>query len=293
MSFSQIYDFVTAVGSGYVSRWLIDNALDRYANESDMSLLARIKFVVMYLVTALTVLLSSDKLKIKNVVILLVVCTVELMALARAGLLLSLSWGVVLALFVGGYVIRLRNPLTLYAKSILILILGVCFFLGTSLLRLSEGDDVYDVMSIKLQEYISGPVYLMSSAWRTDEMPILPNTYGANTFASVMKIFGTRLPAGVYKEVSTPWGDTVIRGSIFGIVQDFGLIFVYFFFLMYPIILKFLDQKKLSIELQFCQFVIIYIFIYPIISPLIYFNVLVGLIFSYLCIKYILYRTTP
>lgn len=260
--------------NGDIQEILLNNTIERYQNEGSMTLLKRISYIVFFV---LLDRLINFKYSYRFIVIGFLVF-VELAALSRAGIMMALTWAGLNYLRMNSRVLSGKSLITMFKSSLGIFSAGFLFFFATQALRVNskDYDHLWEILSNKIGSYILAPYFILSERFSALGFKIVD--FGTNTFYIIYKLFGSRLPSGVYPSRDTPFGSTVVYTSYYGFLEDYGIIGV----ALLPFVLFVLVSFSLRMRAGHWCLLFIYPLVYPIISPLIYFNVFVGLLLALL-----------
>ena len=261
------------------AEWTLSQAVARYDTNEDKSLWFKIS-TIMFLTYSF--LLGSYKIKNANKVyffIYILMIFVESSELARAGVLIGFT------AYITEYLIRKNNyfyKLSFYyylRYGVIILLLVFIIFVFSAYFRVAGKDDVIDILIMKLSQYTIAMYKALLIWMNTTET--YGDTYGYATFTSIYKIFGIKAQQGFYLLVDTEYGSTNIYTTIRGLLSDFGFAMSFLFFMSVSLFLKYFSFQYMNVFHYFFIRLIIFMIIFMIYSPFLFFTVLIAFIFSY------------
>lgn len=276
-----IVDVVSHVISGDYAVWAQSNAVERYSGYAHVSLMDKIG-TVFFVAYGFLLGAAPRKLMLWGLYLYVPMIFIESSGLARAGVLLSLS------AFLVEYIIR--NNLKFaqitvigYVPRLALVLIGLMVvFTFSAVMRIYDEDDVAGILSSKVASYTIA-IYEALFIWMAGERDFWGG-YGVNTFASIYKFFGYKASQGFYEPVLTSYGYTNVFTNIRGLISDFGLFGAALFYILIGYSVVSFSRARLgSLGYLFMRF-IMYIFMFPLLSPFIFTSVLAGFVLSYLLI---------
>ena len=270
---NHLISLTEAVMSNSVNEYLLEITIERYSNNSGMSLLSRLRVITTFIIVGE---IARSKLSRLSLSALVLIATVEITdGLSRSSVLILMAWFTLNRSIFKRDVLHRLNLLMI--SSLCFMVLGGLFYV-TQWARVYDQENVGDIMQKKIGEYIIAPAYVYYTDMKT--FSSLDFSYGMSTFGVIKKLLGQTIQSGVYDHIYTPYGRTVIRFWTYGFREDFGFLGLLFFLFLVFYSASLIDKYKMPILVLrafiFCSFIVFY----PIISPYTYFNITIGVVLS-------------
>ncbi|MFG6562388.1 hypothetical protein [Sulfitobacter sp. 1A15299] len=276
-----ISGILTALGNGNIQVFLRQNAVIRYEDFDSVSTLTIAQRLAVVSFFAYSYLLPfSKKHGIIKAVVLVLMWLVEMSSLARTGVFLSIVALSTSAMWQFNFKlnnISLLRMLFYFNGAAIVLSI---FFIGGVILRMSSPELILshpEILYLKVLQYTFA-MYAAFEIWLVDS-DTFTFTGGVYTFASLFKIFGLRFDQGLYDGVSTVFGFTNIYTVLRGLIADFSIFGAVIFYLLSSLCFARWSRRKTKASLVGFS-ILCPIFIYPFMSPHLFFNFSVGIAFG-------------
>jgi oligosaccharide repeat unit polymerase len=211
----------------------VEKSIDRYKYGEGSSFIDQISSIIFFIYSFyLSPFIISKANKYKRFLfffIYVLFSIYSISGLARAGFFISLCAAFSTFIINSRFDYDKIGYFKIHLKLLFIVILALIMFLIPAYGRISNEENVFDLLVFKLGEYSISMYYaLLEWVINFDYYNI---TYGKNTFTVIFKIFGYRPVQGFYSEVIyTDYGETVIFTFIRGLIQDFSLFSIFIIF---------------------------------------------------------------
>lgn len=286
-----IFNVFTHLIEGDFIEWSLETATSRYRGfEEDPGILYNLGTTCMFIYASLLGTVQKRKYYFLFIFGLLFIFLIESSTLGRAG-----TFAALIALF-SELIIRKNNLFQklsyykLFKYSFFPILIVSVVFLYSALNRIGPEDDVYEILIVKLGEYIIGPyeaffIWHNNFAFSDNSNPPL-----FTLFTSIYKLSGITVDQGAYDLIKTNYGYTNIFTVMRGLYTDLGFYFSFLVLFLYGLFLKYFTFKRMSYFQYFNVRVLLSITLMVVFSPFYFTTFLIANIISYLLLFYINYN---
>ena len=278
-----VINVFTHLIEGDLIEWSLEKATSRYRGfEEEPGILYNLGTTCMFIYASLLGTIEKRKYYFLFILGLFFIFFIESSTLGRAG-----TFAALIALFSEliirkNYFFQKLSYFKLFKYSFFpILILSVVF-LYSALNRLGPQDDVYEILIIKLGEYIIGP-YEAFFIWHNNfAYNYISNPPLFNLFTSIYKLGGITVEQGAYDLIKTNYGYTNIFTVMRGLYADLGFYLSFLVLFLYGLFLKYFTFKRMNYFQYFYVRVLLSITLMVVFSPFYFTTFLIANIISYL-----------
>jgi oligosaccharide repeat unit polymerase len=168
--------------------------------------------------------------------------------LARAGVFMGIVAMISVLILNARFHLGKKSNFSLIKYFLIISLAFFLIFFISAYGRVQNEQDIFQILTFKLGEY-SLAMYEALFFW-ADKYDFTTLTFGRNTFTVVYKLFGYSPPQGFYEDVAiTSYGETVIYTVFRGVIEDFSIFSVLFFFIV-SLSISFYSKKNIFTKLD-------------------------------------------
>ncbi len=267
--YDNVTEVVTSLISGTYSENALANAIARYKGEKeDPGFGYQLGTISLFIFSILFAWVSTTRFgAIILFLCFVILIVVETSTLGRTGTVLALISVIV------NLLIRFNNQISALSTkrfvsfAILFAAIIICLFLYSAVGRLSDLDDLYYILSIKLGEYLFG-VYSAYTIWfKNNDFSLFPSSFGFHTFMGLFKILGVKVPDEVYFMTNSHFGETNLYTIMRGLVLDFGYLAINPIFLFCGFFMGRVSVVKVAAPQLFAVQFFMYIILFFVYSP--------------------------
>lgn len=270
-----VVSIMTNISSGQLMSYSQDLVVERYENDSSMSLIERLTTILFIASGTL-----AANIKNKNIVLyscILLMALIESVALARLGVLLAFVSCMIEISYRQNHLTEKKGFLKVLLSYSRIGFILLVIFGFSAYFRVASKDGALDIVIYKLGVYTIA-MYEALLIWMRDNSHIYFTGYGTNTLAGIYKLVGINYEQGFFTPVETTYGPTNIYTNIRSFLTDFGVIGTALIFMAFGFVFNVIGRIKLTrINYMFSR-VLVLVFVFCLISPFAYVNIMVAYI---------------
>jgi oligosaccharide repeat unit polymerase len=263
--------------------WALENAVKRYARESDEGALKKISSILFLMLMVFLGAYGFGKNWKKYYFFLFLVLIIESSGLARAGVLIGFTAYFNEFLIRQNYYFSKLKTVKLLKIGIILFVVLLVIFFFSAYLRIQNENNITDILVERMGEYLISH-YEALLIWM-ESTDTYGNTFGASSFTALYKIItNIQVQDGFYDIVETRYGQTVIFTTIRGFLADFGYTFTVLIFFISGFYIKYFSYIRMSFYAYFFIRMILFLLLFFLYSPFLFATIFIGYILSYLII---------
>lgn len=281
---SSIINLVQSIISGNYIEFVVANNVQRYEDPSgnNLGIASQISLILFLMTGSLAAAARRHKTLIHALLFCMIV--IQSASLARLSVLFVFVTYIIEIVISRNYLFETQS-VGRYLKIAGVIVpslLLIYFF--SAYMRVVNSDNPIEIAFMKLGSYTIA-IYEALMIWMRDSSDSYGTTSGSMSFSSLFKLAGITFPQGFYQLVDTRFGSTNVYTSIRGLLSDFGLMVTCCFFFIQGYVIRLFAYNPLSgLSYQLTR-ILLFMLMFTLISPFVYFNITLAFILSGLIIS--------